>query len=456
MEWDYAETNVVSGIVDIGTAVGWVANAVEGLPTLPPGRVWQLDAATALPVTGGPACIATDPPYYDNIGYADLSDFFYVWLRQMLSDEMADWFSTLLTPKAEELIAAPYRFDGDNDAAKRHFEKGLLDAFVLMRRAQDPRVPLTLFYAFKQAESSDHGVASTGWETMLQGLVDSGFQVTATWPMRTEGATRLRAIGSNALASSVVLACRPRPHEASLATRKEFLAALRAELPEALRHLQRGRVAPVDLAQAAIGPGMAVFSRYSKVIEADGSHMPVREALLVVNSILDETLSEQESEFDPSTRWALAWFESHGNGDGPYGEAEVLSKAKDTSVSALAQDGFLLAKAGRVRLLASQELHMARDPSAGERLSVWEVTHRLMRAHQDPESGSEQAAADLLRRVGHGYGEVARDLAYRLYSISERKGWAREALAYNSLVVAWPEITRLAAAEAAEQTSLEV
>lgn len=458
MVWDFAEANPFAGAAgDVGTASEAVARAVATTPARGTGVVKQLDARSSVNGVEDPM-VCTDPPYYDNIGYADLADFFYVWLRHPLRGIYPDLLSTVLTPKDPELVAVPYRFAGNKKDAERFFENGLKSTFHRLRAAQRKDVPLTLFYAFKQAESDDKpgAIASTGWETMLNGLLEAQFEITATWPIRSERGSRAVALGTNALASSIVLACRPRSAAAPMATRKEFLSVLRLELPGAVKQLQRGNIAPVDLAQAAIGPGMAVFSHYSKVIEADGSLMPVREALGIINHILDETLSEQESEFDPDTRWALAWFESHGTKDGPYGEAEVLSKAKDTSVSALAQDGFLVAKAGKVRLLGWEELDERWDPSTDPRLSVWEVTHHLIRTHQHPETGSEHSAADLIRKVGHGYGEVARDLAYRLYTISERKGWAREALAYNALVVAWPEIARLAAAEDTGQARLEV
>jgi putative DNA methylase len=255
----------------------------------------------------------------------------------------------------------------------------------------------------------------------------------------------LRNLSSNALASSIVLVCRPRPADAPLATRKEFLAALKAELPEALRLLQHGNIAPVDLAQAAIGPGMGVFSRYSRVVEADGSNMSVRTALSLINQVLDETLAEQEADFDADTRWAKAWFEQHGMSPGPYGVAETLSKAKNTSVTGLVQAGVLESKAGKVRLLDRDELAAVWSPTTDTRLTVWEVTQHLIRRL---EVGGEQAAAELLRTVG-GLGEAARELAYSLYVTCERKKWAKEALAYNSLVVAWPEISRLAVGESA-------
>jgi putative DNA methylase len=399
--------------------------------------------------------VCTDPPYYDNVGYADLSDFFFVWLRRHLAGTYPDLFSTLLTPKSQELVATPYRFDGSKARAKEFFESGLGHSFELLRAAQDPSYPMCLFYAFRESETNAGGEvsASTGWETMLEGLFSAGFTVTGTWPMRSEGGTRLIAMGTNALASSIVLVCRQRPEAAAVATRREFLQALRAELPGALRILQHGNIAPVDLAQAAIGPGIAVFSRYAKVVEASGEKMPVRTALGLINQVLDEVITEQESEFDPATRFAIAWFETRGLDRGRYGEAEVLAKAKGTTPETVAREGFLEAKGGKVRLLHWSDLPEGWDPTTDRRLTYWEATHYLIRAHQQEGTGSEQAATELLRRM-RGYGEIARDLAYRLYVTCERKGWAELALPYNALVVAWPEITRLADAQAPEQTTL--
>jgi putative DNA methylase len=321
-----------------------------------------------------------------------------------------------------------------------------------MQSAQHPDYPLAVYYAFKQtetnAESGDEGdfthnaaVASTGWETMLQGLIAAGFVIAGTWPVRTERTVRSVGLGTNALASSIVLVCRPRSANAAAASRRQFVQALTRELPEALRHLQQGNIAPVDLAQSAIGPGMAVFSRYAQVLEADGSPMRVRTALALINQALDQVLAEQEGEFDADTRWALAWFEQHGTESGPYGVAETLSKAKNTSVDGLREAGILEARAGKVRLLRRDELAANWDAATDRRLTVWGTTQHLIRAH---DTLGESGAAALLRKVG-ALGEIARDLAYRLYTTCERKGWSQEAQAYNNLVVAWPEISKLAA-----------
>jgi putative DNA methylase len=441
MVWDFAESNLFGGFAgDPGTTLSTIVRTLSLLPAYPPADVDQRDAT--LIAGKQQSLVATDPPYYDNVGYADLSDFFYVWLRSALKDALPVLFSTLVSPKAQELVAMPHRFGGSRSQAKAYFESGLSEAFARMRELHLAQYPLTVFYAFKQAESGNGGRASTGWETMLEGLLKEGFTVVGTWPMRSELGNRMIASGTNALASSIVLACRPRAATAPLATSKEFLDSLRSELPRALRRLQQGNIAPVDLAQSAIGPGMRVFSRYSKVVEADGSTMSVRTALRLINQVLDETLSEQESDFDGDTRWALAWFEESGMKAGPFGKAETLSKAKNTSVSGLVEAGLLESKAGKVRLLDRDELPRDWDPAADRRLTVWEVAHFLIRGL---DNGGEARAAQLLHKVGVGLGEAARELAYRLYMLCERKNWSKEAMAYNALVVSWPEIVRLAA-----------
>jgi putative DNA methylase len=382
----------------------------------------------------------TDPPYYDNVPYADLSDFFYVWLRRSLRTIYPSLFSTLLTPKTEELVADSVRFGG-RELARAHFESRMSTALTRLHAVQAPEVPMAIFYAFRQAETTtDGGTASTGWETMLEAVLAAGLTIEGTWPIRTEQTGGLRELGRNALASSIVLVCRRRKEDAPLATRRDFTLALRRELPDALRALQAGNVAPVDLAQAAIGPGMAIFSRFDRIVETDGSRMTVRPALDLINAALDHVLAEQEGDFDADTRFALTWFEQFGLGEARYGEAETLSKAKNTSVAGLVEAGILSSRSGRVRLLARDELAEDWDPLADDRLTVWEVTQYITRAL---EYAGEESAADLLRKIG-GLAEPARELAYRLYSACERKGWAQEGLAYNGLIVAWPELGTLA------------
>jgi putative DNA methylase len=443
MVWDFAESNLFNEAAgDYATTIATITRVLDNLPARKAGVVKQLDA-TAPSKDSVSVLFSTDPPYYDNIGYADLSDFFYLWLRRSLHTVYPDLFSTLLVPKKQELVATPYRFDGDRERAQAFFELGFGKAFAWMRGSQMGAFPLTVFYAFKQSETDDEdedgapiGQASTGWETMLEGLLRADLQVTATWPMRSELGNRPIASGSNALASSIVLACRPRPDSAPITTRKDFLSLLKEELPHALRNLQKGNIAPVDLAQAAIGPGMAVFSRFRKVLETDGSPMRVRTALALINQGLDEVLSEQESEFDPDTRWALAWFEQHQFDEGAYGEAEVLATAKALSIAGLAEAGILHSRVGRVRLLRRDELPEGWDPASDKRLTVWEVTQHLIRRL---DKQGETEAANLKAKIG-GMAEIARDLAYRLYTLCERKGWAEEAGYYNSLVVAWPSM----------------
>jgi putative DNA methylase len=304
-----------------------------------------------------------------------------------------------------------------------------------------PAFPVTIYYAFKQSESgSDTGTASTGWETFLDAVIRAGFAVSGTWPMRTEQPKGLRAFEQNALASSIILVCRKREASAPIATRREFVTALKAELPQALAHLQRGNIAPVDLAQAAIGPGMAVYTRYTRVLDAEGKPLTVREALALINQTLDEALAEQEGDFDADSRWALTWFEQQGFTEGEYGVAEQLSKSKNTSVAGMVEAGILESKRGKVRLLRPEELPADWDPATDPRLTAWEIVHQLIRVLA---SGGEGAAAGLVAKLG-AKAEIARELAYRLYTLCERKKRAPEALAYNGLVQSWPEIVRLA------------
>jgi putative DNA methylase len=389
--------------------------------------------------------ISTDPPYYDNIGYADLSDFFYVWLRRSLGSVYPDLFGTVLTPKAAELIATPYRFDGNSAAAEAHFERGLGAAFARIREIADPAVPVTIYYAFKQAEADREGAtASTGWETMLEGLLTAGLSIDGTWPMRSELGNRMIASGTNALASSIVLVCRPRSVSAPLATYREFTQALSTELPMALTKLQQANIAPVDLAQATIGPGMAIFTRYSGVLEqATGGRMTVRRALELINAELDSFLTAEHGDLDRDTRWCHTWFRSHGFTEGAYGTAETLANARNVSVAGLQDAGVLVSGGGKVHLRRPRELNSAWDPLTDERLTVWECTHHLVRALHDPKGGIELAAR-LAARMGEGRATEAKDLAYGLFGISERGGWRVEAADYNDLVIEWPAIVERA------------
>lgn len=464
MVWDFAEANLLGEkAICWHNAVDLTVDALERIPVgkTETGTAAQVDAAGAWNDTRG-LLVSTDPPYYDNIPYSDISDFFYVWLRRTIGTIYPHLFGTVLTPKNPELVASSLRHEGNLIAAKEHFESGFRKAFTTLREKMDQRFPLTVYYAFKQedeqsgsgnADNGDgEGVSNgvdltTGWETLLDALLGSGFQITATWPVRASQQWRMRSMGSNALASYIVLACRPRPADAAQCSRREFLNELKKELPPTLKHLQQGNIAPVDLAQAAIGPGMAVFSRYAKVVESSGNAMTVRTALALINQTLDEVLAEQEAEFDADTRWALAWFDQHGMEEGEFGVAETLSRAKNTAVNGLVQAGIVVARSGKVRLVKRDELPEDWDPSSDKRLTVWEATQHLIRAlDQQGESG----AADLLRKLGGAVGEMARELSYRLHKVCEKKSWSNEALAYNSLVLAWPELTRLAQAKPRE------
>lgn len=456
MLWDFAEPNVFGDAAgDFGISLGSLCKVIDRLGGGIPGIARNADATDPFTEIAS-ALISTDPPYYNNIDYADLSDFFYVWLRRCLNEVLPSLFATVLTPKMPELVATPYRFNGSKERAKEHFLTGTSKAFGQMHATQQADYPLTVYYAFKQVESNEsegeifsgeESTASTGWEIMLAALIKSGFSITGTWPMRTEASNKPMAFGMNALASSIVIVCRSRSTNAAIATRKQFMATLRTELPDALRNLQHGNIAPVDLAQSAIGPGMAVFTRYAKVLESDGSSMSVRTALGIINQTLDEVLAEQEGEFDGDTRWALAWFDQFGVDEGPFGDAETLSKAKNTAINGLVEAGVIIAKGGKVRLIRRDELPSEWSPVTDKRLTVWEVTQHLI--HRLDEKG-EIGAAKLVSQLG-GMGEIARDLAYRLYSTCERKKWAQEAMAYNSLVVAWPELSKLAQAQRQQQ-----
>ena len=441
MLWDYAETNVFSTSTQNWMAqVDWVTEAIATLPTeVYRSHAFQDDAAAPSNKKHG-LFISTDPPYYDNVGYADLSDFFYIWLRRSLRPVFLDLFATLAVPKAEELVATPYRH-GSREKAEAFFLDGMTRAMHCLADQTNPALPVTIYYAFKQSENKgEMGTASTGWETFLDAVIKARFSVSGTWPVRTERGGRVISLGTNALASSIVLVCRPRPVDAPVATRREFVDALKSELPEALRQMQQGNIAPVDLAQAAIGPGMAVFTRYARVLNAGGDALSVREAIALINQTLDEVLAEQEGDFDADTRWALAWFEESGFAEGDYGTAETLSKAKNTSVAGMVEAGILRSGAGKVRLLRPQELPEDWAPDGDTRLIAWEAVHHLVRVHDQE---GEDAAASLMSKLGPD-AEAARELAYRLYRICDQKNRPQEALGYNALVRSWPEVARLA------------
>ena len=441
MVWDFVESNPFSS--SSGNFLGqlaYLANVVESLPANVSGcTAFQMDAT--LPSGASATVVSTDPPYYDNIPYSDLADFFYVWLRRPLARLMGDFFSTLRSPKDAELVAFAHRHGGKEEA-ERFFLHGMTCAMRRLFEEAHPSFCLTIYYAFRQKEKRSEGIASTGWEVFLDAVIDSGFSIHGTWPIRTEYTKQLKG-NKGALASSIVLVCRKRPEDAPLATRRQFIDTLKSELPIALAQMQSGNIAPVDLAQAAIGPGMAVYTRYAKVVDATGSPVTVREALALINETLDEALTAQEGDFDADTRWALAWFEQHGFEDGEYGDAETLSKAKNTTVFTLETFGVLRSKGGKVRLLIPLALRPNWKPLAAARVSAWLNLHQLIRVH---DAGGERAAAAIVRQLG-SVAETARELAYRLYAIAERTKRAREALWYNALVQSWPEIARLAREE---------
>jgi len=448
MVWDFAETNVFSSSTGNWMAmVTWVAKVVESLDLHVEAHVSQASASDR---SFKDLVVCTDPPYYDNIGYADLSDFFYVWLRRSLREVYPDLLGTLLTPKAEELIATPYRFGGSKEKAKEFFEDGFVETFTRAKEQSRSDYPMTIFYAFKQTEvEDDGGVVSTGWETMLEGLSQAGLMVTGTWPMRTEKSGRMIGYEAAALASSIVLVCRARPETAGITDRAGFLATLRFELPPELEVLQKAAIAPVDLAQAAIGPGMAVYSRYAKIIEPSGESMRVRTALGLINQVLSEVIDSADGELDADTRWAVKWFEQRGMDEGPFGEANLLATALGVSVEGLVESGILRSGAGKVRLLERDELPEVWNPVEDERVSVWEATQHLVKALSE---GGETAASDLLVQLG-GIGDAAQLLSYRLYAICERKGWSKEGGPYNELASIWGALRASTPASAVETNS---
>lgn len=436
MVWDYAEANPFSS--SSGNFLGqieWVAKAVEYAPAVAKGVATQISASQR---DYSELVISTDPPYYDNIGYSDLSDFFYVWLRRSLRGIHPKIVGTMLTPKAEELVANPYRHDGKEGAA-RFFVEGFNSVFARIRQGALPSVPLTVYYAYKQQDADAEGTTSTGWHTLLDGLISTGWEITATWPVRSELSNRMLSQGTNALASSIVLACRPRPENAESATRRGFVARLKSELPDALRTLMQGGIAPVDLAQAAIGPGISVFSRYARVREADGSDMKVRDALLLINATLDEVLGEQESDFDPDTRFAVKWYRQYGWSEESSGIADQLARSSDTSIGALERGGIFEAKGGKARLLAPSQLGGEWDALADERVSVWEATVRL--AALMDSRGIDAVAAALAEARTRINADAIKELGFLLFHEAEKKKDTADALLFNGLVSAWADLS---------------
>jgi putative DNA methylase len=445
MTWDYAEVNPFS--TKSGNLLGqveWVAEAVESVPAYPISEAQQTDAATR---SYEGAVVSTDPPYYDNIGYSDLSDYFYVWLRRMLDDVLPSVTSTILTPKAEELVANPYRHDGKAGAAE-FFVDGFNHVFKHIRNDANPDVPMTVYYAYKQQDASNG--TSTGWYALLDGLIRSGWEITATWPVRSELSNRMLASGTNALASSIVLACRPRPEDAPVTTLREFTRLLRAELTSSLKTMMSSGIDPVDLAQAAIGPGISVYSRYSHIREANGSDMPIQNALEIINRTLDEVLGESDTDYDPDTRFAVKWYQSYGWSPQSSGLADQLARSTDTSPSKLERGGIFNATGGKAHLLSPKELSGVWNPSKDSQISLWEAAVRLAGILQEGQ-GIESVSRALAQVEAQGIpAEQIRDLGFRMFHAAEKRHDTEGALFFNGLVSSWDELTLGASKETAK------
>jgi len=440
ISWDFGEANILEDVVGgFPAIVKYQSKCIATLPANKIGECIQADAAQ-LEYTGKEV-ISTDPPYYDNIGYADLSDFFYVWLRRIAKPIFPELFVTLLTPKSEELVAEPFRH-GNAEKAGQFFLNGMKTALKRMANGAHPDFPATIYYAFKQSEITTEGTSSQGWVAFLDAVIQAGYSIVGTWPVRTESSTRLRASGSNALSSSVVLVCRKRESDAETITRAEFVRALKQELPPAIHELQKANITPVDMPQASIGPGIGVYSRYKTVLESDDSLMSVKTALQIINRELDAFLTEQEGEFDSDTRFAVTWFEQNGMEAGNFGDADNLARARGLSVDSVKHAGIVESTAGKVRLLARDELEEDWTPTGDTHLTIWECTQYLIRALQDE---GEYSAAVLLKQMGPENADAARDLAYRLFDICDKKGQAKESGPYNSLIAVWSDLTARAA-----------
>ena len=452
MVWDFAESNPLSqSVANFLDACNWIAKVLERISNRSYGNIVQRDAAAAF-VSVEHSLICTDPPYYDNIGYADLSDFFYVWQRRTLHDVWPDLFRRVLSPKDNELVATPYRHGG-KEAAERFFMDGMGKALYNMHASGRDDFPVTIYYAFKQAEVAKEGLTSPGWATFLQGVVDAGYLIDGTWPVRTELSSRTIGLDANALASSIVLVCRKRIAEAPIITRRELVARLRQVLPGALSDIRAGGVGPVDMAQAALGPGMGIFTAASRVLEPDDTPMTVRTAIALINQIRDEISGEEATGYDAESRFCIDWFETFGTDGSDAGDAITMAQAYDIGIDDLAAAGTFHARGGQARLLRRDELPSDWDPATDSRLTDWECAQHLARVLESAAGGIE-AAAQLYARMGPERSGNARLLAYRLYDICERKGRAAEAQVWNMLAQEWPAIEAAAAAiepqEAAE------
>ena len=439
MTWDFTEANAFSNSTgNWRNCIEWGVKTLDSLRIASNGSVQQSDAQTIS--YADEALISTDPPYYDNIGYADLSDFFYCWMKPLIRPVYPDLFGVLATPKSEELVATPYRHGG-KEAAESFFLDGMSKAIANMARQSSPDYPATIYYAFKQSEIAQEGISSTGWATFLQAVFEAGYAVVGTWPIRTEMTNRMIASGTNALANSVVLVCRKKEDSAETIGRAEFIRALKRELPPAIEELQKANISPADMPQTAIGPGMGIFSRCKAVLEADDSPMTVKIALQLINRELDEYLGGIQGEFDADTRFAITWFEQNGMEAGDYGTANSIATARGISVDSVRHAGIVESAAGKVRILKRDEIDPSWDPTADTHLTVWECCQHLIR---ELEQGGEQAAALLLRKIGPAHADAAKDLAYCLYDIcaNKRRNAPGEASSYNGLIAVWSELTR--------------
>ena len=448
MTWDFAEGNVLSdSAANFLDAVGWVLKPFDHgrIPAKGIGLIYLLDAANnSYPVR--PIVISTDPPYYDNIGYADLSDYFYVWLRHSIGSVWPKLFRRLTSPKDQELVASPYRHGGKAEA-EAFFMRGMSDALTAMRKAASDEQPLTIYYAFKQAEVSDEGITSPGWASFLHAVVDAGLTIDGTWPIRTELSSRMIGKGTNALASSVVLVCRKRLATAAITTRAEFIRALKREMPEAIDDIRKAGVGPVDMQQSIIGPGMSVFTRYQRVLESDDSPMSVRNALSLINRIWEEIDNELDANFDRETQVAIAWYATYGYEVKKSGELNTLANAKNIPDRALFDTLVFKNLHGSTALTARSELPVDWSPSSDKHLTVWRCVQQIARMLKAEEGGGD-AAAKLVAQMGARAAD-AQKLAYRLFEISTRRGMTDEALVYNELAQEWTRLEDLAASTGA-------
>lgn len=439
MTWDFAECNAIGGSVGDWTQI--VDTSLRALAFVPggSGKAVQCDAQGAALLPADKVIVATDPPYFDQIGYADLADYFYVWLRRALRGALPDLFGTLATPKKEELTALPSRHGGKEEA-RRYFIDGFRSTFESLKAVQHGNTPMLVIYAFKEQGTASNGHVSTGWAAILEAMIGADLTIVATWPIHATGSARMRGVASNALATYVLLVCQPRAADAPRISRNEFVRLLRSELADATVALQHANIAPVDLAQAVIGPGMEVYSRHRGVVESDGTPLDVEHALTLINRSLAEVIDEQEGDLDPESRWAVTWYEQHGFSQASFGDADQLARAKGIAVDALVQAGIVRSAASHVALLGRETLPPDWDPLADSHPTAWEAVQHLVRAL---DLGGELAAAALFSRLG-GLSDPARELAYRLFHLAEKTGRIEEAIAYNSVVATWPEFARLA------------